>query len=48
MAPLDNAVAESIVAALKVEHFDRLDYRTRAHARMSIFTWIHRYNAAPH
>ncbi len=43
---LDNAVAESFFATLKVEHVDRLDYRTRAQARMSIFAWIHRYNTS--
>ncbi len=43
---LDNAVAESFFATLKVEHVDRLDYRTRAQARASIFAWIHRYNAS--
>jgi putative transposase len=41
---LDNAVAESWFASLKVELVDRQHYRTRAEARASIFAWIHRYN----
>ena len=41
---LDNAVAESFFASLKVELVDRCHYRTRAQARASIFAWIHRYN----
>jgi putative transposase len=41
---LDNAVAESWFASLKVELVDRCHYRTRAEARASIFAWIHRYN----
>ena len=42
---LDNAVAESFFATLKVELVDRSRWRSRAHARMAIFAWIHRYNA---
>ncbi len=41
---LDNAVAESWFASLKVELVDRHHYRTRAEARASIFAWIHHYN----
>jgi putative transposase len=41
---LDNAVAESWFASLKVELVDRQHYRTRAEARASIFAWIHWYN----
>jgi putative transposase len=41
---LDNAVAESWFASLKVELVDRCHYRTRAEARASIFTWIAWYN----
>jgi putative transposase len=41
---LDNAVAESWFASLKVELVHRQHYRTRAEARASIFAWIHRYN----
>jgi transposase InsO family protein len=37
---LDNAVAESFFATLKVELVDRCHYRTRAQARASIFRWI--------
>jgi putative transposase len=37
---LDNAVAESWFATLKVELVDRYHYRTRAQARASIFRWI--------
>ena len=36
---LDNAVAESWFATLKVELVDRCHYRTRAEARASIFRW---------
>jgi putative transposase len=41
---LDNAVAESWFASLKVELVDRQHYRTRAQARASIFAWIAWYN----
>jgi transposase InsO family protein len=41
---LDNAVAESFFATLKVELVDRHHYRTRAEARASIFRWIAWYN----
>jgi putative transposase len=41
---LDNAVAESWFASLKVELVDRQHYRTRAEARASVFAWIHWYN----
>jgi len=41
---LDNAVAESWFASLKVELVDRAHYRTRAQARASIFAWIQHYN----
>jgi transposase InsO family protein len=41
---LDNAVAESYFATLKVELVDRHHYRTRAQARASIFRWIAWYN----
>ena len=41
---LDNAVAESWFASLKVELVDRDHYRTRAEARAAIFAWIHHYN----
>jgi putative transposase len=41
---LDNAVAESWFASLKVELVDRAHYRTRAAARAAIFAWIHYYN----
>jgi putative transposase len=41
---LDNAVAESLFATLKVELVDRQHYQTRAEARASIFAWIHWYN----
>jgi putative transposase len=37
---LDNAVAESFFATLKVELVGRCHYRTRAQARASIFRWI--------
>jgi putative transposase len=41
---LDNAVAESWFASLKVELVDRQHYRTRAEARAAIFRWIAWYN----
>jgi putative transposase len=41
---LDNAVAESWFASLKVELVDRQHYRTRAEARAAIFAWIAWYN----
>jgi transposase InsO family protein len=41
---LDNAVAESFFATLKVELVDRCHYRIRAPARASIFRWIAWYN----
>jgi putative transposase len=41
---LDNAVAESWFASLKVELVDRHHYRTRAEARTAIFRWIAWYN----
>jgi putative transposase len=41
---LDNAVAESWFASLKVELIDRHHWRTRAEARAAIFVWIHYYN----
>jgi transposase InsO family protein len=41
---LDNAVAESWFASLKVELVDRAHYRTRAQARAAIFRWIAWYN----
>jgi transposase InsO family protein len=41
---LDNAVAESWFASLKVELVDRQHYRTRAQARASVFAWIAWYN----
>jgi putative transposase len=41
---LDNAVAESWFASLKVELVDRAHYRTRAEARAAIFRWIAWYN----
>jgi transposase InsO family protein len=41
---LDNAVAESWFASLKVELVHRAHYRTRAEARASIFAWIAWYN----
>jgi putative transposase len=41
---LDNAVAESFFATLKVELVDRCHYRTHAQARASIFRWIAWYN----
>jgi putative transposase len=42
---LDNAVAESFFATLKVELVNRARYRNRLEARTAIFEWIHRYNA---
>ena len=41
---LDNAVAESWFASLKVELVDRQHDRTRAEACASIFAWIAWYN----
>ncbi len=41
---LDNAVAESWFASLKVELVHRAHYRTRAEARTAIFAWIAWYN----
>ncbi len=41
---LDNAVAESFFATLKVELVHRLDFATRPEARRAIFVWVHRYN----
>jgi transposase InsO family protein len=41
---LDNAVAESWFASLKVELVHRAHYRTRAEARTAIFRWIAWYN----
>lgn len=41
---LDNAVAESFFATLKVELCDRRHYATRAQARREIFRWIAYYN----
>ena len=41
---LDNAVAESWFASLKVELVDRAHWRTRAEARAAIFHWIAWYN----
>jgi putative transposase len=41
---LDNAVAESFFATLKVELIHRIELPTRAGARQAIFVWIHRYN----
>ena len=41
---LDNAVAESFFASLKVELVNRRRYATRAQARAEIFAWIVRYN----
>ena len=37
---LDNAVAESFFATLKVELIHRLHLDTRAQARQAIFTWV--------
>ena len=41
---LDNAVAESWFASLKVELVHRAHYRSRAEARAAIFAWIAWYN----
>jgi putative transposase len=41
---LDNAVAESWFASLKVELVHQAHYRTRAQARAAIFRWIAWYN----
>jgi putative transposase len=41
---LDNAVAESFFASLKVELVNRYRFATRAEARQAIFAWIVRYN----
>jgi transposase InsO family protein len=41
---LDNAVAESWFASLKVELVDRAHYHTKAEARTAIFRWIAWYN----
>jgi putative transposase len=41
---LDNAVAESWFASLKVELVSRHHYRTRAEARAAIFRWMAWYN----
>src|SRR6266540_2751215 len=41
---LDNAVAQSWFAFLKVELVDRQHDRTRAQVRVAIFTWIAWYN----
>jgi transposase InsO family protein len=41
---LDNAVAESFFATLKVELVNRRRFRTRAEARTAIFAWIAWYN----
>ena len=41
---LDNAVAESWFASLKVELVHRQYYRTQAEARIAIFRWIAWYN----
>jgi putative transposase len=41
---LDNAVAESFFATLKVELVHRLHFNSRADARQAIFVWVHRYN----
>jgi transposase InsO family protein len=41
---LDNAVAESWFASLKVELVDRHHWRTHAEARAAIFAWINYYN----
>jgi putative transposase len=41
---LDNAVAESFFATLKVELIGRHHYRTRAQAGASIFRWIAWYS----
>jgi putative transposase len=41
---LDNAVAESFFATMKVELVHRLHFAARADARRAIFAWVHRYN----
>ena len=41
---LDNAVAESWFASLKVELVHRAHWRTRAEARTAVFAWINWYN----
>lgn len=41
---LDNAVAESFFASLKVELCDRTRYATRAQARADVFGWLAYYN----
>jgi len=41
---LDNAVAESWFASLKVELVHRAHWRTRAEARTAVFAWIAWYN----
>jgi putative transposase len=41
---LDNAVAESWFASLKVELVHRQHYRTRAEAGTVVFAWIAWYN----
>ena len=41
---LDNAVAESFFATLKVELVYRRHFRTRAQARTAVFAWIAWYN----
>jgi putative transposase len=41
---LDNAVAESWFASLKVELVDRAHWRPRAEARAAVFAWIAWYN----
>jgi transposase InsO family protein len=41
---LDNAVAESFFATLKVELVNRTRYQTRRQARTSIFAWLAHYN----
>ena len=41
---LDNAVAESWFASVKVELVQRAYYRTRAQARAAVFRWIAWYN----
>lgn len=41
---LDNAVAESFFATLKIELVHRHQFTTHAEARQALFVWIHRYN----
>ncbi len=36
----DNAMAESFFASLECELIDRTTFRTKAEARMALFTWI--------